>query len=210
MSIVLKVLKRFRRYGNRVKWGVVNGRLPRAKDGSRLLHLGCGTIDAEGFVNIDARALPHVHFVVKELAEVKFIPPGSFDLVYMSHVLEHVPHQAVVSVLEVVHGILRPGGVCRVAVPDFDALVRIYEADGRSLERIIFPLFGGQDYPYNFHYAVFNEAWLTGLFRMAGFSEVRWWDPDTCDHHAFTDASSLKVTVAGKAYPISLNLEAMK
>lgn len=210
MTIVQKLLKRIRRHANALKWRVSSARLPRADDGSRLLHLGCGTIDAEGFVNIDARALPHVHFVVKELAEVKFIPSGSFDLVYMSHVLEHVPHQAAGSVLEVIHGILRPGGVCRVAVPDFDALVRIYEADGRSLERIIFPLFGGQDYPYNFHFAAFNEAWLTELFRKAGFREVRGWNPDTCDHHGFTDASSLRVTVRDTSYPISLNLEGVK
>lgn len=210
MTIIKKMLKRGRRYGNALKWRASNARLPRADDGSRLLHLGCGAINAKGFVNIDARALPHVHFVVKELAEVKFIPSGSFDLVYMSHVLEHVPHQAAGSVLEVVHGILRPGGVCRVAVPDFDALVRIYEADGRSLERIIFPLFGGQDYAFNFHYAAFNEAWLTALFKTAGFREVRRWDPDTCDHHDFTDASSLQVTVDDRSYPISLNLEGVK
>ncbi|HLJ69057.1 MAG TPA: class I SAM-dependent methyltransferase [Chloroflexota bacterium] len=45
------------------------------------------------------------------------LPPGSVDVVVLWHVLEHVPDPA--GLLAEVSGLLRPGGLALIAVPDF-------------------------------------------------------------------------------------------
>ena len=104
----------------RVRWQALVHRLPRTPEGEALLHIGCGDINARHFINIDARDKPHVHIVTKDLFKLDLIPSGFADLIYMSHVLEHVGHRSVVSVLKEMRRILKPGGVLRISVPDFE------------------------------------------------------------------------------------------
>jgi SAM-dependent methyltransferase len=54
---------------------------------------------------------------------------GSADVVYSSHMFEHLhPHDAV-SFLRETHRVLRPGGLLRLALPDLATLVRDYLRD---------------------------------------------------------------------------------
>ena len=59
--------------------------------------------------------------------------------------------------------ILKPDGILRLSVPDFDALVNIYEACGRDIDSIAAPLMGGQDFAENIHYSVFNLKYFSCL-----------------------------------------------
>ena len=52
-------------------------------------------------------------------AEDLSIPPGSFDLITLWHVLEHVPSPS--RTLNLCHDLLRPGGLLAIAVPNDDA-----------------------------------------------------------------------------------------
>lgn len=97
------------------RWARHLERLPQGADGKILLHIGCGDIDAPGFVNLDARPQPHVHIVTTNLFKLSMIPDGAVDLIYMSHVLEHVSHLDVVSAMREFRRILRPDGVLRVS-----------------------------------------------------------------------------------------------
>jgi hypothetical protein len=106
--------------------------------------------------------------------------------------------------------VLKPGGILRIAVPDFDLIVRLYSASGRDLKVVAPALMGGQDYPYNFHYSVFNATFLTDLLQRGGFKVVRPWDPASASYHGFKDWSSGVVPWSGGEYPISLNLEGVK
>jgi len=53
-------------------------------------------------------------------------PDGSMDAVYASHMLEHLDRHAVPALLAECRRVLRPGGVLRLAVPDFEAMARLY------------------------------------------------------------------------------------
>ncbi len=192
---------------NRLRWHLRHDSLPRSPDGRLMLHIGCGPIDAPGFVNIDARRLPHVHFRVTDLRDLRWVPEASVNLIYMCHVLEHVPKDEVATVLRGLVRCLKPGGVLRLAVPDFDLLLAIYEACGRRIEAIQPALMGGQDHAYNFHYAAFNEAWLGQHMARAGLEAVQRWDPDTASDHGFDDWSRRPLTIDGSRFPVSLNLE---
>ena len=121
----------------------------------KLLNLGCGekTTDREGAVNIDwsamlrLRAHPMRHLVVPlilhgdRLARYRALPDNimihdlskgipfdsnSVDAVYHSHVLEHLDRGVGERFVREVLRVLKPGGVHRIVVPDFELMVRGY------------------------------------------------------------------------------------
>ncbi len=192
---------------DRFKWSLHRPPLPQ---GSELrLHLGCGDVDAPGFVNIDGRPMRHVH-LVQPLDRLDRFADNSAALVYASHCLEHFPHAELPRVLKEWCRVLRPGGVVRVAVPDFDAIIAMYQDLGRDIGPTQLALMGGQDYPFNFHYTILNETSLTQLLKDAGCSIVRRWQPGTSAETSLPDWSGRSARYGGRDYFISLNLEGVK
>lgn len=183
---------------------------PTTPDGKRLLHIGCGDVAAAHYINLDARPLPHVHLVRKDLTDLSMIPDASLDLVYMCHVLEHVGRMQLMLTMQEMARVLKPGGILRIAVPDLDHIIALYQASGNDLKVVAPALMGGQDYPYNFHYSTFNQAFLSDLFQRAGFATVSRWDPADAEHHGFKDWASGTIPWSGGEHPISLNLEGTK
>ncbi len=175
-----------------------------------LLHIGCGDIDATGYINIDARPQPHIHIVSKSLFRLTEIPDNVADMIYMCHVLEHVSHREIVPTLREMHRILKAGGVLGISVPDFEKVIEIYNASGRDIGSIQGPLMGGQDYAFNYHYTAFNESHLRRSLEKSGFSQSLTWDPFNCEHHDFDDWASRNISWEGREFPISLNIEAVK
>jgi len=204
------LLKQLKRLVRENWWRLNQDRFPRHPDGKTLLHIGCGTINSPGFINIDARKYPHVHFVAKNLTSLPLFPGDVADLIYMCHVLEHVTRDQVGAVLSEMFRLLKPGGTLRLSVPDFDRLIEMYFASGRNIPSVSGALMGGQDYAYNFHYVVFNAEFLGDLLRSCGYRDIRTWDPEHCQYHDFQDWASRLYECDGKQYPISLNLEATK
>lgn len=185
-------------------------RLPATKDGKRLLHIGCGEVNSPEFINLDARPLPHVHIVSKNLFKLRMIPDASLDMIYMCHVLEHVPRNNLTDTIREMARALKTNGTLRISVPDFDCIIRIYESTGKNIHSITAPLMGGQGYAFNYHYSVFNQLFLTELLSEGGFHQVAVWNPEQCANHDFEDWASKKVFFDGNLFPISLNLEGKK
>jgi len=184
--------------------------LPRLPNGEVRLHLGCGKIDHPGFVNIDALARRHVHYV-QEADRLGRFGDASVDLVYACHVLEHFSHLRVPEVLREWCRVLKPGGRLCLSVPDFDRIIHIYQDTGRNMDNILNALMGGQEYPYNYHRVAFTKEYLNGLLLAAGFRRVAEWTPDDGGiGHDVNDWSRRPLMVSGRPYPISLNLEAEK
>ncbi|MDB4638780.1 methyltransferase domain-containing protein [bacterium] len=163
------------------------------------LHIGCGTIDLPGWINIDARPLPHVHIVTKDLSLSEF-KNESVSAIYLCHVLEHFPFSELQSVLKLFHQKLQPGGVLYLAVPDFSKIVETYVAT-HDISSIIKPLMGGQEYEFNFHYTVFDCDYLTLNLLSSGFISTTSFDPTELLGKHFQDFS---------LHPLSLNLKAIK
>ena len=183
---------------------------PKLPDGERrLIHLGCGEINSPGFINIDARPLPHVHFV-GNVEDLSFLGDNYADLIYACCLLEHISHQKILNVLWEWRRVLKKGGVLRLSVPDFDKILSVYDDNLKKLSVIIPPLMGGQDYEHNFHHSIYNKDYLIELLKKAGFIVVREWSPEKVENHDFEDWASKKFIVNGKEYAISLNLEAVK
>ncbi len=182
---------------------------PKNKDGKVLIHIGCGDFNDKRYINIDTRPGWHIHST-KKIEDIESVFPKNFaDLIYACHILEHVPYANVPQVLKKTYSRLKKGGVLRLAVPNFEVITQMYQM-GKSVKDILPPLMGGQGYPDNFHYTAFDKKFLTKLLLDAGFEKVRIWDPKTAPYYDFKDWAGRTISLYGKEWPISLNVEAIK
>lgn len=174
------------------------------------LHLGCGKRFIPGFVHIDAVEYEHVDHV-SSIENLSFISDNSVDLIYNCHVLEHFKRKQVAAVLKEWLRVLKPGGILRVSVPDFDKLCHVYNTYG-DINLVIGALFGRQDYLYNIHYNVFDFSSLKQNLEEAGFTNVRRYDWRETEHADIDDFSQAYVPHMQKETGtlISLNVEAIK
>lgn len=173
------------------------------------VHLGCGPVNHPHFINVDGSYYPHVHFQ-RTLTDLSCFATGSVDFLYASHCLEHFPYERTAAILAEWFRVLRPGGIARIAVPDFDALVDIYLENNRDIDSILVYLMGGQGFKYNIHFTQFTRDSLTHALRTAGFREVRPWAAGQDALSSIRDAASTDVHVGERRVAISLNLEATK
>lgn len=173
------------------------------------LNLGCGSKILDGFTNIDTRPLSGV--VVDDVKTLNMFEDESADLIYACHVLEHVGRHDRANVLDRWLEILKPKGVLRVAVPDFEKVVQLYR-DGVSLENLIGFLYGGQSYESNFHYYCWDFKSLELDLVRSGFSNVVRYEWKDTEHADIDDYSQSYWPHMEKDTGIlmSLNVEAIK
>jgi predicted SAM-dependent methyltransferase len=206
---VLRALGPFRGLAIRAYRVIAPPRCPKNPDGKIYVNLGCGYISHPAFINVDALVARHIHYI-RPVDDLRPFPDDSVDLVYASHCLEHFSHREVNRVLTEWRRVLKPNGILRLGVPDFDQLVALYEHSGQDIEAIEGYLMGAQTYPLNAHYVAFTVASLTRRLRQVGFSEVRPWQRDNDYLTSLPDCTGIVHELNGKAFPISLNLEAIK
>jgi len=100
-------------------------REPSLSGAADFLNLGCGARFHPDWINIDIVAQgPGV--IEHDLSRGIPLPDASCDVVYHSAVLEHLRRRDAAAFLGECHRVLRPGGVLRVAVPDLEAICRLY------------------------------------------------------------------------------------
>lgn len=175
------------------------------------LHLGCGDKIIPGFINVDKRRLPGVDIADCDVSNLSMIEKSSVDLIYSCHVLEHFPRPKTFSVLLEWNRVLKPGGVLRVAVPDWDATVEIYRRT-QDYENLLNWIYGGREYAENSHYRQFNFAGLKTLLIEAGFKRVRKYDWTQTEHAHIDDFSKAYMPHMDKENGVlmSLNIECIK
>ena len=174
------------------------------------LHLGCGNKIIPGFVNVDIRPLEGVD-LVSDISDLHDIKENSVDLIYISHVLEHLDRYTVSKAMKRWYILLKSGGILRIAVPDFTAIAKLY-LDGVNLTNFIGLLYGGQDYEHNFHHYVWDYKNLESDLHQAGFKNVYRYDWQKTEHYEVDDYSQSYYPHMDKKYGIllSLNVEAKK
>ncbi|MDW8036745.1 MAG: methyltransferase domain-containing protein, partial [Thermoguttaceae bacterium] len=83
----------------------------------RRLEIGPGETPLPGYETLDIIPAPWVDYVLDATKPLPF-PDASFQEVYASHILEHVPWYQVEGVLREWVRILSPGGWLKLIVPD--------------------------------------------------------------------------------------------
>jgi predicted SAM-dependent methyltransferase len=186
------------------------------------LNLGCYDKQLPGFVNVDIRedANPDV---VDDAFKLKTFKEETVELIYSSHMLEHLSYKDCKEALRRWYKVLLPGGVLRLAVPDFDALCRRYVYTGK-IDEVLHSVCGSQKHDFDFHMNIFNKERLSDLLLSAGFSGVRnwnWWETpphNYCDDfsQSYLPSNSPDIALShGRLIKnggqlVSLNLEAVK
>ena len=149
------------------------------------LNLGSGDKAIPGFTSID-------RIYGEEVYPLDW-PDKSVVEIRASHVLEHLPQRDISDALSDWVRVLRPGGLLRIAVPDFDKIVA-YRANGGAADWHLF-LMGGQGNRNNYHQAVFDRHSLTDAMQAAGLTDIGEWISEIDDF---------------ASHPISLNLQGKK
>ena len=174
------------------------------------LHLGCGPKHIDGFTNIDVRKLPGVDVIdnVKTLSKYK---ENSVELIYVSHVLEHIERTEYMSVLTRWHDILQPNGVLRIAVPDMEQIFVHYQKY-KDLAMIRGFLWGGQTYRENFHFCGWDFMTLSNELKSIGFRSIERYNWRMTEHAHIDDFSQSYLPHMDKenGMIMSLNVEAVK
>jgi SAM-dependent methyltransferase len=174
------------------------------------LHLGCGEKHINGFINVDVRELNGVD-LVDDIKELTSIETESIDLIYASHVLEHIGRREYLKVLKRWYDVLRPNGVLRIAIPDFEKIVDHYN-ENKDLSTLRGFLYGGQTYPENFHYCIWDFETIKKDLISVGFKDVYRYDWRHTEHSEIDDYSQSYLPHMDKENGklMSLNVEAKK
>jgi predicted SAM-dependent methyltransferase len=148
-------------------------------NGSRHLHLGCGTKYLSGFVNIDGNLFNKIDVWLDVRNGLPF-PSNSVDSIYSTHVFEHFYPDELKRLLGECVRVLKNGGGIRIVVPSLESAITAY-AQGRSewFDNSFprhFDSLGGRFSNFVFcdgqHRTAFDFSYIDEELREAGFSQV--------------------------------------
>lgn len=177
------------------------------------LHLGSGNARIEGFCNIDGNPLVQSD-LVSGLDRLK-LNADSVDIIYASHVFEHIPRARTLVTLLEWWRVLKPGGQLCLCVPDIEKLFTVYlenlpryeTEEGRAaVELACGVTYGGQVDRYDFHFYGYSFVTLRDLLERAGFANVRLFQRDELGFTTPVDGST--ASISGTS--VSLNVRADK
>ncbi len=139
------------------------------------LHLGCGTVKIENYINIDAARIPEVDFRCKLNKLGDYFPENSVTEIYICHALEHVHARFIPLYLDQFYYILKKKGTLRISVPDIKKIMTIAAKKAWSddeLDLLQGVIGGGQDHKYNYHKTFFWPEYLKRKLKAANFRNI--------------------------------------
>jgi predicted SAM-dependent methyltransferase len=154
------------------------------------INLGCGDRPISGFLNVDCRDIPSIEYPNTKIDELACFDDELADYVYASHVLEHIQREKTMATLLEWNRILKVGGMLRIAVPNWDSIIRLYSRT-HDLTNLINFMYGGREEPSNCHYRMFNYEILRTLLWEAGFKRITkydWRETEHAEHDDFSKA----------------------
>jgi hypothetical protein len=155
---------------------------PQAVSDTLRLNLGSGDRHLDGYVNLDHKGGDEVYPLHSGT--------GSVDEVRASHILEHFSHTQIGRVLDEWVRVLKPGGVLKVAVPDFELIARAYLA-GKQIP-IQGYVMGGHVDADDHHGALFDREALTDALSAAGLVGISDWTSEAKDCAALAVSLNLQ------------------
>ena len=90
-----------------------------------LLNIGCGSRFCEGWVNIDKTPFDRLVRACDVLEGLPF-PSSTFEVVYHSHLIEHLSKANAAKLLGECYRVLKSGGIIRVVAPDLERIAELY------------------------------------------------------------------------------------
>lgn len=180
------------------------------------IHLGCGKRYIPGFIHVDLADFPHIDYK-HEINSLPMFPDNSADLIYSCHSFEYFDREEAPKVLKEWFRVLKPGGILRLAVPDFEALIEVYKKTG-EISKALGPLFGRwiisgkENESPIYHRTTYDFSSLKKVLEESGFSNIYRYDWRNTIHKDYDDYSQAYYPHMDKEKGtlISLNVEAVK
>jgi predicted SAM-dependent methyltransferase len=176
------------------------------------LNIGCGWRDfGKGWVHIDGGSYEHLDSDDIFVTEYK---NNSVDLIYASHFIEYLDREEVVPLLERWKEVLKPNGVMRLAVPNFEVYANLYSSGEYPLDNFLGVLYGkmpmGDETIY--HKTVYDFHSLKSLLKNIGMKEIKKYNWEETSHSEFDDHSQAYLPHMDKenGTSMSLNVECKK
>jgi predicted SAM-dependent methyltransferase len=135
------------------------------------LNIGAGPVHLDGYINLDRKT-------GQEAFPLQYAD-GSVDEIRASHVLEHFSHREIDAVLAHWVAKLRPGGVLKIAVPDFKKVAKEYlRGNPINVQGYVM---GGHTDRDDHHGVIFDRETLEEAFYKLGLTNITTWESDAED-----------------------------
>ena len=145
------------------------------------------------FTNADRKKTPGVDLVFDILDERWPIEDGVYDMVFASHILEHIPIHKVVGVLQEARRVLRHTGVFVAEVPDIKG---VFEECLKGNWGLLEAVYGHDRYDGDQHRWGYLGPDLIVLLQVAGFDRTVL-GPGKCYHKAQLPVLRVEATYYG-------------
>jgi len=143
------------------------------------LHLGCGTVRLDGWINIDLETRADLKLDVRRPLP---FADGAARLIYHEHLMEHLTVEEGCACLRDWFRVLQPGGVLRIATPDLAYVVERYQGNWRDQAWLKLPEYAfiqtraemiNVSFRWWGHRYLYDGEELERRLREAGFDTVR-------------------------------------
>ncbi len=176
------------------------------------INVGCGKRNhGKDWYHVDAHPYPHVDSSEVGLPSFR---ENEVNLIYTSHFLEYFSRQHATNLLGRWLYVLKPGGLLRLAVPDFEAMMKLYVFGRYGLQSFLGPIYGKMesDGKTIFHKTGYDFQTLKELLESVGFVNVERYNWRHTEHSHVDDHSQAYLPHMDKdnGTLISLNVEATK
>jgi len=177
------------------------------------LHLGCGKKNfGKKWIHLDGSNYDHIYS--HDIVNLPF-KDNSIDLIYASHVLEYFDREEVNNVLQKYKKCLKPNGILRLAVPNFEMYSKLYSQGKITLDQCIGPLYGKwnmTEINIIYHKTAYDFTSLKYKLEENGFKNIKLWDWRKVKHGNIDDYSQSYIPHMEKetGQLMSLNIECNK
>ncbi len=90
----------------------------------KMLNLGCGDTYHPDWVNVDLRRSGNT--LCRDVTEGLPFPDETFDVLYHSHLLEHLPSESALPFMRECYRVMKAKGLIRILVPDLEQIAKLY------------------------------------------------------------------------------------
>lgn len=176
------------------------------------INMCCGRRDfGKDWIHIDGGDYPHLNY--KDVTKLIF-EDNSIDLIYCSHGIAYWDRDEIIPVLREWRRVLKPGGVLRLATPDFETMAKMYSLGAYSLVSFLGPIYGRMSMGNHqiYHKICYDSISLTDLLMNCGFKDIKEYDWRKTEHSQFDDHSQAYLPHFDKENGVllSLNMECKK
>lgn len=164
------------------------------------LQIGCGWNHLKGWLNTGITYEECQGGVYLDAGKPFPFPNESFDFVFSEHLFEHLTYPQAMNMLKESYRVLKPGGVIRIATPNLQFLIGLYQEPKKPIHKEYIEYTATKEWlpptPVfvinRFHTAwghqiVYDKETLSDLLEKVGYKDLCWCEVGQSKHSALID-----------------------